>query len=73
MNQYKNLSGYKRKSRRYREWLRLLHGDDYSKSSYRGMFNHAFCAIHRTDKRGRKMIPRFIRMKMIIHTSDVIY
>lgn len=62
MERYSYLSGYKRASRARRDVLKRLIGKD-SRTEFRYVVNKCYCSTDPTDSRGRKIIPKNIRLK----------
>lgn len=63
MEEYNHLAGYKRASRARRDILKRLIGKD-SMSGFRHIVNKCYCSTDPTDSRGRKILPKNIRLKM---------
>ena len=62
MERYNHVAGYKRASRARRDVLKRLIGKD-SMTEFRHVVNKCYCSTDLTDSRGRKIIPKNIRLK----------
>ena len=71
MKNYKNVSGYKRKNRHLRDHYKRFLADS-SRSEYRHALNKSYCDRFTIDMRGRKMIPKYVRIGMQIRANDLI-
>lgn len=63
MERYNYVAGYKRANRAKRDVLKRLIGKN-SISGFRHIVNKCYCSTDPTDSRGRKILPKNIRLKM---------
>lgn len=72
MEKYNYVAGYKRKNREKRDALkRIMCGE--SKSKLRCWINRCCYVEGATDKRGRLLIPKNIRIKMQFRAYELVY
>ena len=72
MERYNYVAGYKRKNRAYRDALKSIMGGE-SKSKLRCWINQCCHVKGATDKRGRIIIPKHIRLNMQYRAYELVY